>query len=303
MNELVAGYTYTQDDKLYLGFSVGFPRVNFSYQGDYTENDIKDSLRIWKDASNNYQSTYSYPVYVYTDASGKLLGGFKSTTYTETFKTTGSGYNLKLGAIYRATEFLRLGIYFHTPTLLTLTDTYSYQLVTTWDGGTALTKIYPENGGISKYRLITPMRFGGSIGYIYKKLLSVGLDYESVNYGQARLNSNTASDFAGVNTIITSKYKFTSNFRTGIELNVKPVFIRAGYNMYGSPFGKLFSGPFVRHNFSGGMGFRNENWTFDFCLVKSYSKEEIYMYNPAFASKSDVSFSGTNFVLTLGCKF
>jgi len=92
MNEMAVGYTYGYKDKLYLGASFGMPMINFSYSSKYIESDDKDSLRIYKDAGNNLQSTYSYPVWAYSsmDTSG-LLGGFKSLNYQEVYKTTGRG--------------------------------------------------------------------------------------------------------------------------------------------------------------------------------------------------------------------
>lgn len=305
VNEIALGYAYAYQDKFYLGFSVGMPRVNYEYTGVYKEADVNDSLRIYKDANGVIQSTYPNQVwYYYSDqAATNLLGGFKSMSYSETYKTTGSGYNLKIGAIYRVSDALRFGVNFHSPSVLNLTDVYSYTLSTNWDNGQTYSQVYPENSGYYKYKVITPMRYGASMGYVYNKLFVLGIDYESVDYGQSRLTSSNPGDFSSVNKTIRSKYKRASNIRSGMEFNVKPVFIRLGYSMYGSPFGKVFSGTFVRHTYSGGIGFRNDKWMFDMAFVKERFKEDYYMYNPAFAHKSNVLFSGTTFVTTLGCKF
>jgi hypothetical protein len=297
MNELAIGYTYSFDDKLYLGASLGIPFVNFTHSSTFTEADDRDSMYIKLNGAS-YSTSYNYPIYYYDG-----LGGFKSVSYSENYKTSGSGYNLKLGAIYRVNDYLRIGANFQSPTILNLTDTYTFSMVTNFDEGASNTSSYPEGGGQFKYTVITPMRFGGSIAFIYNKLLCVGIDYESVDYGQSQLNSASAGDFAGVNKTIRNKYSRTSNLRTGIEVNVDYVTIRAGYAMYGSPFGEAFTGPFVRHSYSGGLGFRGEHWTFDFGLVKQMYKDDYYMYNPKYVDKTSVSFSGTTFVATIGCKF
>jgi hypothetical protein len=103
--------------------------------------------------------------------------------------------------------------------------------------------------------------------------------------------------------VIRAKYSAASNLRVGAEVNLKPVFVRLGYAMYGSPFGNTFTGGFVRNYYTGGIGFRNENWTFDFALVKQIYNEDYYMYNPKYVDKTNVNFSGTTFVATVGCKF
>lgn len=304
MNEMAIGYTYSYKDKLYLGGALGIPIVSYSHNSSYLESDDKDSLRIFKDATNTIHDTYSYPVQYYNNLDNtNLLGGFESVNYREVYKTTGRGYNLKLGAIYRVNEFLRLGANYQTPTVLNLTDVYSYSMTTTFDGGDAISASYPENGGVYKYKIITPMRYGGSIGFIYRKLFCVGIDYESVNYGQANITSAEPSYFSGVNKTISTKYSQTSNLRVGAEVNIQNVFVRAGYSMYGSPFGNTFSGKFTRTTYSGGIGFRNKNWSLDMGIVKSMYNEDYFMYSSKFVSKTDLSISGTNFVFTVGCKF
>ena len=304
MNEMAVGYTYTFKDKLYLGASLGIPYISYNHDALYTESDDKDSLRIYKDASNQVQSTYSYPIWAYNSLDNKgLLGGFKSVAYNEVYKTTGRGYNLKLGAIYRVNDFIRIGANYQTPTVLNLTDVYSYSMTTSFDGGDVIPASYPENGGVYKYKIITPMRYGACVGFIYNKLLAIGIDYESLNYGQANITSSEPSYFSGVNKTISTKYSQTSNLRVGAEVNIQNVFVRAGYAMYGSPFGNTFTGKFTRTSYSGGLGFRNKNWAFDIGFVKTVYNEDYFMYNSKFVNKTDLSVSGTNFVFTVGCKF
>ena len=304
MNEMAIGYNYTFKDKLYLGVGLGIPFVNYNHNSEFTESDDKDSLRIYYSGST-LVSTYSYPVWSYNSVTGTsgILGGFKSMTYNEVYKTTGRGYNLKLGAIYRVNDYLRIGANYQTPTVLNLTDTYSYSMTTTFDGGDEIPASYPENGGVYRYKIITPMRYGLSLGFVYKKLLCIGIDYESVNYGQSIITSGDANYFSNVNKTISAKYGQTSNLRVGAEVNIQNIFIRTGYAMYGSPFGNTFTGKFTRSSYSGGLGFRNKNWAFDVALVKTVYQEDYFMYSSKYVNKTDIAFSGTNFVFTVGLKF
>ena len=131
----------------------------------------------------------------------------------------------------------------------------------------------------------------------------VGLDYEGVNYGQATILGSEAGAFTDVNNTIQSKYTTAHNFRLGTEINLHPIVVRLGYASMGSPFGQTLSGKFVRNSISGGIGFRSNNWTFDFALVRQMYTEDYYMYNPKYVNRSEVKFSGTNFVSTIGLKF
>jgi hypothetical protein len=176
-------------------------------------------------------------------------------------------------------------------------------MTTAFDGGDVFPESFPDKAATYSYKIITPMRYGASIGFIYKKVLAIGFDYEGVNYSQANITSSSPSDFNNVNKVINTKYSQASNLRLGVEANIENVFVRAGYSMYGSPFGNSFSGKFVRSTYCGGVGFRNKNWSMDIGFTKSVSNEDYYMFNSKYVNRSDISVSGTKFVITVGCKF
>jgi len=291
INEGCFNYAYGYKDKLYIGATLGIPTITYNYNSVYSEIDDKDSMRL----TTNSAPTYSYL--------SQGVGGFKDLSYQETFKTTGTGYNLKLGVIYRAADFIRLGASFHSPTIYSLTDGYVYKMTANYDeGGSFTTQDPPDNGGKFNYQIITPMKFTGSIALLYQKIGAINIDYDIINYKQAGLQS-TPQVFTDVNSTIRSKYNQTSNVRVGAEANLKPMFVRLGYAMYGSPFGETFSGDFVKSFFTGGVGFRREKMYVDISLTRSMSNENYYMYNPNFVDKSTLKNSGTTIAFTVGVKF
>jgi long-subunit fatty acid transport protein len=302
MNEINISLAQSVDDKFYFGVSIGIPRIRFESITAHSEVDAQDSMHIAITGPNTFTSTYIEPLpYAYDD---KL--GFNSLTYKEHFRTDGYGVNLKLGGVFRISPEARIGAYFHTPTVLYLTDTYSYTMKATFDAATPTSTtnaVFPEETGKSIYRVTTPMRFGINAAYIVNKMLALALDVENVNYASANISSGTPSDFSGVNAVIKNKYKSGTNIRVGAELNVKPIMIRCGYNIYGSPFGGVFSGPFDRQTASIGLGYRTKsNLFFDVTWAKTFTKEQYYMYstNPV---KTDLSLSTTNFLVAVGLKF
>ena len=301
MNEWVFSYAYGYKDKLYLGLSLGVPLISYNHSSVYTEHDDKDSLYLkYLSSTSTFSTSYDTNAVMYYYPG---LGGFKSMSYTETYKTSGKGFNLKLGILYRVNEYLRVGAHYHTPTILNLTDTYVYKMSSRFDEGNTYEWSYPENGGKYNYMIITPMRYGASLGFIYKNWFCFGLDYEALDYGQSQISGSDAGVFSDVNNSIRSKYTRANNIRAGAEFNINPVVLRVGFASYGSPFGKTLTGNFVRNTFSGGVGFRSGNWSFDFGLIRQLYTEDYYMYNPKYSDKSEIKFSGTNFVATIGCKF
>lgn len=294
INEWNINYAYGYNDKLYIGASLGISSVNFNYTSAYTEADTRDSMRV-----KSTGSTYDYGVYYY-----KGFGGFKDLSYQESYKTTGTGYNFKIGAIYRAADYIRLGASFTTPTFYSLTDAYIYSMTTHFDeGGTYSDENPPSPGGRYKYRIITPMKLTGSVAFLYKKLGAINIDYDMMSYRQASIQSSDAGVFSGVNNTIKNKYSQTSNLRVGAEVVLAPIYIRAGYAMYGSPFGNTFSGDGVKIFYTGGIGYRMNKFYVDLSVNQSVNNESYYMYNSAFVDKSTIKNSGTTIGITIGSKF
>jgi hypothetical protein len=304
VNDINLSYAYSYKDNYYFGASVGFPQVKYESTTTHVESDDNDSIRIGMTSPNSYTHTFIDGFPVFHDYYLTRLA-FNELTYTEYFKTTGSGVNLKIGGIARLGDAFRVGFHYHTPTFYRLNDSYSTSMSVAFDAQPEnpdeLTD--PEEGGYFKYRIITPSRFGVNAAYIYKKKMVIGMDYEFVNYKAAKLGSTNVSDFAGVNAVIRDKYKGGHNLSVGAEFNFNPIMVRAGYNMQGSPFGEVFTDDFVRNTFSAGIGFRTKSsFYFDFVVSKSYSSENYFLFSEL-NTQARLNYNTTLASATIGIKF
>jgi len=106
ITELALGAGVNTNDKLYFGFTLGFPIIRYERESSYTEADAT------------------------TDATNK----FDFATINENLTTKGGGVNLKLGMIYKPVEHIRLGLAIHTPSFMQLTDQYSAEVITNTQG-------------------------------------------------------------------------------------------------------------------------------------------------------------------------
>lgn len=304
INELNFSYAYAYKDEFYFGMSLGLPRLEYTSTTTHVEADDKDSMRIGYTSPNTYTTTYSGGLAnLHSDYYDRL--GFNSLNYTEYFKTKGSGVNLKIGGIARVNDNFRLGLYYHTPTIYTLKDEYYNSISASYDKKPSSPDVVkdPKEGGYFNYKIITPSRISANAAIIVGQLAAIGIDYEMVNYKNASLSSGEVADFAGVNAVIKNKYKPGHNIRVGTEFNMKPVMVRFGYNMQGSPFGDVFTGSFVRNSFSVGAGFRTKNnLYFDFVWVKTISNEDYYFFN-TIEQKANIKYNATNVSATVGIKF
>jgi hypothetical protein len=304
VNELNFSYAYSYKDKYYFGVSLGIPRVEYTSTTTHIEQDDKDSMRIGFTSSNTYTSTFIDGLPLLNTYYNNVLA-FNSLTYTEYFKTQGSGVNIKLGGVARINDIVRLGFYYHSPTLYNLNDTYYNKISTTFDYNRSqiYESTHPENGGYFQYRIITPSRIGLNSCFVIQKRGVIGLDYELTNYRNAQLGSDNVSDFIGVNALIKNKYSIGHTIKLGGELNVKPMLIRFGYLTQGSPFGNVFSGQFVRNTLSFGFGFRSKSrWYIDFVWARSFTSEDYFLFTEL-TTKAKLNYASTTFAATVGIKF
>lgn len=296
INELCFSYAYTINDNVYLGASIGISFLKYSYQADYAEIDDNNEMKIIKNPNGSITSSYSYPVNYYQG-----LGGIKDFHYQSTYTTKATGVNIKLGSIWRVSNYFRCGLYYHSPTWYSAKDVYSYVFVTNWDEGRSINITVPEGGGTYNYRITTPSKLGIATSGIIDKMFSINADYELVDYRRGILKSQDAGVFDNANKALKEKYTLTGNLKFGIELNTKPVMFRIGWASYGSPFGEQITGNYVRNSFSVGGGFKTKNFYYDIAFVKTYIGKQIYyMYNPQYVNPANIQLNLTQIVFTIG---
>ena len=196
LSEFSFAYSYAIDNKSYFGASLGIPSGKWNYSGLYTEDDNKAG-RV--DSTDN-------------------IASFNSLTYNETIQTRAVGINLKLGVITRLSESVRVGAYFHSPTVYSVRDNYSNSLQVNYDTLFSYYNVTLSDSsgpGSFKYKIYSPMRLGANFAYLYEKILAFNLDAEYINYQQGNIRA-TGYSFIEVNDGIRQKYKSTFNFPASI---------------------------------------------------------------------------------------
>lgn len=278
MNEMVLSFAGNYDEKLMVGATVGVPFVNYRLDGEYRESDMADAVPF-----------------------------FDRLSYTEYLRTEGVGVNLKLGVAYRVSQSLRLGMAFHTPTYLGLTDSYSNTFAYDYtDGGGSVQgqeQISPD--GVSDYRLRTPWRAIGSAAVLFKKLGFLSADVEVVDYSANAYNltadvNNTDNKLAerDLNAEIQRAYRQTANIRVGGEVALDDFRLRAGVNLLGKP---QVNDTGFNTAYTAGAGIRGESFYLDLGYRFSRGKGSV---TPYFGAPSAATTNINNeLLLTLGFKF
>lgn len=245
-----------------------------------------------------YSSSTLYSESSTTTASHLELGNF--------LETTGTGWNLKLGLLFRPLSFMRLGIAYHTPTFYNLSDYYyasaSSDIVT-------LPNAYSDatDEAVYDYKLQTPGKLLLSYAVIIDNNAILSLDYDYSDYGSMKLdaNDNNAS-FDANNDYIKSDFKGAHTFRVGGEVKVDPaISLRAGWATTSSCINGYIkegnyevptSGTLPHYYFDDGkdyytlgVGFRFQEFFLDVAYIYKVQNLKVYDFSPYTTEKDNPS--------------
>lgn len=283
VNEPVITLGGNYNDKLYFGGSLGFPIVNYQESLDYFETNLNPG-----DSIKNYE--------VHT----------KQSDY-------GLGFNIKLGVIYRITDWIRVGAAVHSPTFYRLTRSFSRNVQSNLNDGSSY---YAEATSPDfTYNLQTPSRYIASVAFIIKKRGMIDVDYEYADYSTMKFrNSSDSYDYSVENNNIQNSFTGQHTFRIGGEYKLDPIYIRAGYSFSTSPYKSDTKSTFLflssktsdllqNQNISAGIGFRHGNHFFDIGYMYSFYKNDLFLYDANFVTPSTNKISNQILSFTLGYRF
>jgi len=262
-------------NKLFFGATLGI--TTLSYESKYEHSESTD---------------VTYP------------SSFKDFDYTLYYKDNGTGFSLKLGAIYKPIEILRIGFAFHSPTVYHINE-YLYDNIST--------HVYGDNYTASNtaarfsYGLTTPFRvmLGGALQV--KKIALLSVDYEYVDYSAAKFFTlgNDSFDYTDKNQAIKQSLGASNNIRLGAEVRLNNIYLRGGYGYYGKAWKSGQENENQSYNsISCGIGFREKNIFADFGFSTTINKDNYLLYTSSAGSAiSDVNMTRNMFTVTLGYKF
>lgn len=268
-------------NKFYVGASVGLASTNYNSNGEYNE----DGYNV-------------------TEGSDYVL------SYRQSQITKGSGVNAKIGAIFRPSPNVRLGATVQTPTWYTIDDSFGESLETRYAKSVEGATQYINDEEIYNftYRLRTPAKLSGGIGYFFgnQGFISADVDYvdySTINFSSANKgNNNVVSDN---NRDILNNYKSAVNYRIGAEYKVQNVMLRAGYGLQGNPYKNQAGIDLNTNTYSGGLGYRINNYYFDLTYqnVSNNSDQKPYTLKNGKGPVATLKNNRNNVFLTFGTRF
>jgi hypothetical protein len=296
--ELAISFAQNNNDKLFLGATLGIPLVKYQSNTTFTEK----------------------------DTSANMFNKFSSFTYNDQFTTTGAGANLKLGIIYRPQDYIRLGLAVHSPSFMVLKDKRTVTLDTQLesDSGTAesysvSSTLFTEgSAGESRYYQMSAWRAILSASYVFREVEDVrkqrafiSADIEYVNHRGSRFSSNNEEPtedekiyYKSLNQVVKNEFKGAFNLKLGGELKFNTVMARLGFAYYSNPYKeKILKAN--RMLLSGGLGYRNKGFFVDLTYVHNITKDINFPYRLEDRANTYATINGQqgNVVATVGFKF
>jgi hypothetical protein len=191
------------------------------------------ALNIWT-GSSDYRESFSD-----VDVTGKAPGDFSETQMAYVVNSKFSGYNLKLGALYRPISFVRLGLTLSTPTFITGSETWTKDITDVDKEDSVFVYHYDNGDGPVEYKLRSPfsLAVGGAVNL---PLLLVSGSVEWTDWSQTRYLTEppfVITDFEDdkrslANDSLRATYRSNAlRFRLGAEftLPVLDMQVRGGY--------------------------------------------------------------------------
>jgi len=226
-------------------------------------------------------------------------------TLRNTLETKGSGFQMKVGVIYRPIDLLRIGVAYHSPVWYSMTDYYYWaglypsltpRGIYTNEGKEVGPTSTPNDAPPVDYQFRTPGSWTFSAAAVLGTQAVVSLDYEMKNYASMNLKDNNGNDWTDVNGIIKEDFKNTSTVRVGFEYRFTPQFSgRLGYSWAQNPYsssiqsiGKIVvpAGTIPNYTLTGdvnyftaGVGYKfTPQFYGDFALVLRTQKDNVYYF-------------------------
>ncbi|WP_256013048.1 OmpP1/FadL family transporter [Desertivirga xinjiangensis] len=266
-------------NKLYIGASLALTSLNYRSESIFTESGYNPFQE------NDYR-----------------------TNFTQIQDTKGSGVNGKLGVIYKAAPFLRIGASYQTPTWYTIDDDYSHEMSTQFGASRIDSQFFsPQEVYSSSYKVRTPSRINTGL-VLLSKFGFISTDVEFVNYGGINFTSATGDDLNEVrddNNIVRDRYANAINYRIGAEVKLDNIYARGGFGQLGNPYKDKENENYQNTTISGGLGYRVSNYFIDLTYQNISYKTSYTPYSvdgidsPVASTKSNTS----NMFLTFGVRF
>lgn len=240
--------------------------------------------------------------------------------------TSGTGFNYKIGLIFKPIQELRIGMALHTPTYYNFTTNYDARIDYSYSSF--------QHDGIAdsdfanyNWKLRTPLKFMVGAAGVIGGAAIISVDYEYQGVQGMKVSSGNGIEYDDLTDDIKYYYKATNTVRLGLEYRLSKNFsARAGFARTSSGVNQstldgeeyvITSGTNPAYTFDRsiryitcGLGYRSGGFSVDMAYVNKFTKSTYQPYSSYesdgdwwYAPYCDFTTSNNHIVLTMGYKF
>lgn len=275
-NEIALSFGGETGDKLFYGVSLAFPFLNYR---------MEDQIR-----------EFNLPVDTFP---------FDATSYqlNRVNEIYGTGFNFKLGLIYKPIHWWRIGASFQSPSWYSVRQVYEFDVNSTFATGDPFQSDILSTGEYA-YGLRTPAIYRLGTSIVFGRIGLISVDYEfmdntqSKTYELIRFNSVSDNDLVDGNTDANNFFTASNTLRVGGEIKLGLVSLRAGYSNQSSIYNDPDDFRSGIQTISGGIGYQTKKYSVDLTYVTAKHSREDWVH--PFASADLVSTTNTRNNILLG---
>lgn len=281
LSEINIGFSSVHQNKLHVGLALNFYDLSFEQSASLTEFNSDDNGNELD--ANFYQENY----------------------------TTGTGFSVSTGFIYKANQNFRFGLSYQSPTWFT--EIIEESNILNNDGYYGDTEIRVSNDDIyfydntsggyypydtTIYRLKTPSKLTASAAIVFGKNGLLSFDYTNKNYKRVKLSTDANFDFSQENQAFLNDYKNTNNFNIGTEWRFDRLSIRGGYKYEESPDAYALDSDNLQ-GYSFGAGYNFGTFKVDFAYSDNNRTAAYNFYNGFNVNAADLTLDNRIFTATV----
>ena len=290
------GGNYYQENAIYSNGYNG--KLSFNFSSSY-----KDKLYIGINLNSHF-SIFTQSTRFYEDNDNTLTNEDRITRmrFSNDLYTNGTGFSFQIGAIVKATEELRFGAAYESPTWMNLSDELTQRLssVSSNTSGELPTDVIDPRitNYYAPYRLQTPSKFTASAAYVFGKKGLISIDYSIKDYNNVKFRPTNDDYYRDLNAEMNATLKTSGELRIGAEYKIKALSLRGGYRMEKSPYkNKTTIGDLT--GYSGGLGYNFGATRVD--LAYSYAKRNYQQgfFSTGLTNAASIDAINNNVSLTL----
>jgi hypothetical protein len=266
--------------------SGGINKYAFNFSGEYKKKyyfglNLNSYNLEYIEQTDFYESNYS---------NTSALNSFR---FNNKLLTLGKGFSFQIGAITKLTEQLRLGLSYESPTWFSIIEE-TEQFVASNDGSGITVEpnvinIYPE------YRFRTPLKYTGSLAYIFGKKGLISFDYTRIDYDSANYNEPNDNYFQDQNDVIKNNLSTEGILKIGGEYRFGNYSLRAGY-VKQNAFLKNFDNSGSIISIGGGINFGGSS--LDFSITSSDFNDQQQLFSSGLTDTINLKKDQLNFRFT-----